>query len=644
MILKGDEVIAADYGISPVGDISTRDSIRSVEFKLPKVNPNLEAIGWADIMISESALPYTLMDAYLWVDGIDMNIQKAQLTDVNDFINIKIFGGNITFYSFIKEGMLSDLDLSEFDHTVDWTNISAHLTSTTGYLYPIIDYGALSTTSNTIVVNYNTDLQLTPGIFLHTIVSKMVENLGYTLTGNVYNDPDYLSLLIPFSNAKPRGMTDEEIDAVGTFNAKKNATQTIPTSTTAVITFETLVDGGNFVSPNFTAPKTAEYSFYNRLQCNGSASGSALIVKMYKKPPVGAEVLLQSVIISPPITPILSSFFFSWNPVKVEEGYTVYIKGENPIPIVSVSIYSGDDPDGFGNSYFTLKDVKDVVSYGDLWKTALNMPKMKQADLLKFILQEFGALLDVNESTKEVNITKFSTIVANKYVPANREDWSDLIDDSEEPSLSFDASRYAQLNACTYLEDEGVDKPEGTDYDVIIENSTLKKEGDLFTAPFAATTRIRKLLQKILVARINRLSFTEDRNAVLPRILIVKYITASTTITFGYWATYGSGSAATIGTATDICTPYFMDRNSEFQLGWRYSILNLCPEFISMIRKPKQLKQLIRLNPLHINRLDFFKPVWIQKYSSWFYKSNINQYKYTDTESTIVDLVKLPNE
>ena len=173
-------------------------------------------------------------------------------------------------------------------------------------------------------------------------------------------------------------------------------------------------------------------------------------------------------------------------------------------------------------------------------------------------------------------------------------------------------------------------KPTGTDYDLLISNKSLPAEKELYTAPFGASAVTQVFTFNQNVWRVD----IEGASAIQPRILVSNYITLDGTYYYKY-------NGANQSTDTQGNVPYFIT-DSSFNLGFDNNLRQGKMKYsLDLLTSPKQLKVLIRLKPIHINTLDFAKPVWIDFYKCWFYKSKINQFKYRSAESTVCELIKL---
>jgi hypothetical protein len=301
-------------------------------------------------------------------------------------------------------------------------------------------------------------------------------------------------------------------------------------------------------------------------------------------------------------------------------------------------------------TYFELTDVEilqagaitnepafyfNYVTVNSIWG------KLKQADIYKAYLQQYCAILQVNEETKVITIDKFDTIQDNI---ANALDWSDKIDYTDKPEINFALDNYGQRNNLEYKEDESVIKPLLTDYVLTIDDETLESENDLIESVYAATQNVIRLedvsVPQIKIYTTDEDAVTEPTENVEQRILLLDRVDSS-----DLWASgglvYTDGTSDTTVT-TDIPIAWFIRSDKDYNLGFGNNLVALYWQgLIDVLNRSKIVSANIRLNAVDINALDFLIPVYIAEYNCYFYISKISNYEYGSTQSTTVELVKL---
>jgi hypothetical protein len=91
-----------------------------------------------------------------------------------------------------------DLDFSAYDHTYSYANIVASwdTSGSTGYCYPLVDYGNVST--DKINFQYKT---FKPALFVREYLDKIFTGSGYTYECDLFNTSDFRKLIVP-NNSK----------------------------------------------------------------------------------------------------------------------------------------------------------------------------------------------------------------------------------------------------------------------------------------------------------------------------------------------------------------------------------------------------------------------------------------------------------
>jgi hypothetical protein len=152
----------------------------------PDFNPNLKA------------------DAILYKNGIVQIKGYLQLTNINvtdDYeieYEVIIIGRTANLFQDLGDKKLNELDLSAFDHTWNYTNISASWTpsSVIGYYYGLIDNGLSSNQQGYYTENFK------PQIFLKVIVDAIFKDAGYRYASLFFTSGKYTKLVVPTTQNK----------------------------------------------------------------------------------------------------------------------------------------------------------------------------------------------------------------------------------------------------------------------------------------------------------------------------------------------------------------------------------------------------------------------------------------------------------
>jgi hypothetical protein len=583
----------------------------STEITLPPTANNLRAFGLNDNVTNEDDI-FNFQTTTADENGVDLGIEKSELISINPFI-IRIYGTNSNVFNQIK-GKLSDLDWTDLDHVWSSTNIIAKMKSSSGYCYPVINYGILDTVTNNIQCS-----ECYPAIYVRDAIERML--FGYTLNIEFEDEYAYDQLILPYSNELPRAITDEEKYTCG-FEVYSSG-EAIPLSTETELTFANEVSdiGGNF-STRYIAPfdMFASFKFEVAAKSHVALTTTDVTFALYKDN--GSPVLLATGTYNFPATYTDKSVFQFSDYFEINAGDEIYITATGLTQ--AVDIRGGVDGNGDGYTRFMLLDIKDIVILGFTWRVGLNLPDITQTTLLEYVLNSFGAIIQANEATKTIYITKLDTIRNTQG-----EDWTNKIDLSSPIKRTFDMAEVGKKSTLAYLEDDNVTKPTGTDYTFDVNSDKIEAEKTIYTAPFAACMTENKFSFGLPVVNIE----VDGESACKPRILMNRTRRLSENI--NYQVDY-----STVGIAKTAFVPYFYDITKTYDLTWIKLAANNLTTKIEMIQNPRGIECLIKLNAIDINQLEFRTPKWIgtvgeEVINAWFFVSEVN---YDTHESSYVKL------
>lgn len=620
--LYGSETIATDYSIAPISDISTRGSAKSIGFKIPLTANNRAIIENANVIVNSTTLPYQLISARLLANGLPQGIEFAAIESIKDDISIRLFGSNIDFYQIIKGLKLEDLG----DVWLQVWNVNQAANThnaTEGLIYALID---MNGDEFMVPADIEIDVRgLLPSVYLHSVISEIITQAGFTPEGDFLSDADYRSIVLPCADTnigavKPRMLSTAEMSTPATAAGLSTAFIFFDTATfdpLTLIQFDAAVLGGIWV---YKAYLTGSYTIRITLNYTSlNVGGINITVNKRIAPAYSSSFQLANQTIGGAGT-FTETIEFDNLDLDVDD-YLYFVFGFNTtIHTATLEIIDTTT----SNTIFG-KEIDPAVNIGG---------NMKQSDLLKDTAQKFGLIFQVDNQNKIVHIRRFSEILDNINIAL---DWSNKVDYTEKPELQFN-SDYAQRNLCVYTEDDTVTKPVGTDSEILIDNQNLDAEKELFESPFAASEQVERfnghsIAQMKIFTGLG--TADEEIESVEPRYLSVRVHTFSV-------FTYTDGS--TDLTTTDVPLTHFILTGQDFNLGFENNLLDYSEDLIALIQEYKLVKMLLRITAADINQLDFFKPVWIElngQPGCYYYISQIKQFKVTSKESTQVELVKL---
>lgn len=675
--LFGNEDIVQTLGIFNFEDISSRTGEYTNMFNLPLTNNNIKLIGHADYLLTVNTVPYQKITCSLIVDELEWRKGLFIIEEVSDVIKARFISGNSNFYSLIKELYLTDLDWSTYDHIWNYANAVSSSANTSGYTYPIIDYNGQTLTGDIVNVR-----KVLPATFGKTALNKMFEQVGYSAVYN-FDDSDLSSVLLPYSKKNPQ--VSAEVLLLNQVDVRNNIQQPFITlfkelysgvlaflnNYTDLASYNTIDTPGSSTNYDFTLRKyTAQYSgnytinalcelvnydcisynfsvqnvvFYD-LNCNTylrilkKSGGTYTVIKSELCAYSNAQYNSTTPPYKNSITGITTTYLTNTT------GLTTYLNGGDEIyvqlfisPTINWSVI-GTTPSKLYGSFNpickvdgTLEiDLSPELVFGGLITYSSMLPKIKCSDYFRDICIRYGLIANINEDTKTVTLNKFETIYDN--IP-NSKNWSDKLDDSTNPIISFKYDSYAQNNNFLHKEDKSIVRTdENANYNLVINNANLVLEKDLYKSPFA--TCENTIFDTTLTAYINLYDTNTNKfdNDVQPRICYSEIVNGLFKFTDGT-STSGYINARRL---------WFIDDSlPNLSMGFAFLMPKNSRLLIDTLQNLKLVTVDLNINQVDIRNLDFMMPIYIERLQSYFFIPIIKQYNYTKPKLTEVELIKL---
>jgi hypothetical protein len=644
--LQGNEVIATDYAFYDIAKLESRNGSLSISFRLQKTQRNRQIMEVAEQVTNQTQLPYKRLKARVFDIGVDMGIRFAELRNSNSYYNVRLYGNNADFFSLIAGKKLGDLDLGDLNHFLKRPLVATSRQNNDGYIYPLINY--YDNAPNANISNSNRHISvdgMLPALFYETVLQRLCADVGYTLTNDItYKDGEVP--IIPFSARPQRSFKGKRYE--GTLEAGSsggNPSLKLYIPMTSIIsqaesyyTANNIDTAGLFtIYPDeFTA--TLKYSFL--LDNLGVSPQNATFYFNYTTAdgvftevtlgtinvPVGAGTatfagqIERSLLFNNGYAGWYFSILSATNVATALSGSTIEVAN---VRIDTPTDFEYNPSEADTRDYITTESIADITL----------------TNLLKDYLNMFCGVIDADNNAKKVRITPFQNILSNKTKAI---DWSDKVDYSDEPDVSYIFDSYAQRNTYTYADDDAVVKPFGTDGIIQVNNANLEAEKKAVELKFAAT-QSSVLLMDIEVPNI-ALYTLQGGNVTItgkakPRVLMLKRFDA-TDFPNTSNLRYTDGGNTDVSDDFPLC--WFISDIQQGSLGFER---NLLPTYYGglqgIVSNVKIVKQLLRLTAVDINQLDFFTPIYLDNHSAIFYISKIQAFRYGSGKSVLATLIKI---
>ena len=473
MDLYEDVSVNLTLQFSDVQNVNSPAGSFSQTFRIPATANNLDYFGAIDdttavdiVNVKQRIPAQILSDTIPILSGFcqvkAVYLQKEKYAD----IELVFFGGAVDLKSSIGDGMISDLDLSALNHTLNRSNVESSWTISTG-LAPYVRYGLVDKGFNWSATNppWTTlqgiyQNQLTPFVSVYSILDAIITEAGYTWESSFFVDPAVSAvhtknMYVPCVN----GSYYTSPDSFGNHRCAC-INQTAITETGGGTQSGTLafVDnilnawdvGGNFdaTTHEYTAPVTGRYSFrVKRVVFQGHPTYSGrvtLTIQVDRGSGFADYATIYNALYGPTTGPATwdYNFFGSVEFDGYGNGSPGGVFGGDGIDLVSgdkvrVTYYvtgagkiQGDPTLGIGEAtcLFFVTDTSPSFSEYDV-DVAASLPELKQMDFVMGLQKMFNLVFvpDKNKPNHLI-IEPFQDYVAT----GTQKDWTDKVDYSKD--------------------------------------------------------------------------------------------------------------------------------------------------------------------------------------------------------------------
>lgn len=612
--LSDNQDFALSFAASKLQDIESRSGDFSTSFSIPLTSSVNTSIGHINRVDSASNLPYQELTAQVLVNGVMVFNGFANIQRVTDVLELNVYSGNSNWITAISEKMLSEIDLSDLNFTMNAANIQARRLNTYGLVYPNAYPGSFADP----LIDW-TFYDFFPAIYNLRILTQIFDDIGWTIDGDLLTDELFLKSVLPFSNTKIGIDSDFNL-----FDGFLNLPSAISgTADLIYLGFDSSTI--NFLTAQVPSTSTTSigsappiiirddgfYEFQGVITWNlvsGSITGAVSLI-----PLIGGEL----VTLSPYVTN--TGVSFGDTSIYIKKGtYALGLFVDTFAGAINMISGGGTYIIANANQNFSIYN---NVPEGEILEAYKALPELTQTDFVKVIVNQFNVIIESNYVTKVASFNKFESIKLNK---SNALDWTEKVDLSEAVEIQFESDGYGQTNYFKYEiddNDEFIINKESADGTFLIPDTNLDLEKDLVQLPFSQSVRGAVGVVELLILPIRLY-------ALKPRIAYVE-ITTDNIITM-------SGQSTPTNSAE-----LFFDEMTFTNL-----LINYYPYLVSMLTKFKLIKLAFKINSIDLVNLDYRKPILLDfgtdingHIRGYFYLNFIEQYNGSNT--TTCELIKL---
>jgi hypothetical protein len=447
--------ISLNYSIADIREPDKRKASFSKTITIPATKNNNKLFKHIYEIDSYSDFnPKVKADCVLYQD--DLAVISGFMRLVNILVDgdkieyeVNLIGDNGGFFQAITGELLEDIDLSDLDHVLNLTNVTAawniNPTFGEGFMYPVVENGYQDGIDWDITT-------MQPAVYVKRYIDEIFSNAGYTYESTFFDSDRFKRLIIPYSSGQSK--MDENTVSNRNVEVSNTTTHNVQAGgNLAAISFDT-VDSDNgslFENPGLRAKRATTYrvSFEADITYVGGI-GTFFTVQVFN--PSGYSWIAYT---HPDENP--TSVSFVTPEFEVVEGAFVLIAA-NKFPGVSSATL------GAGYNAKLLASNKGIAA-GDTVVVNNTIPRdIKQLDFFMSIIKMFNLYVSLDKSISN----KLLIETRAEYYGSDFIDWSDKRDNNSELSIK----PLGDLTARRYIYEYKEDKDYyNTDYQTKYEES-----------------------------------------------------------------------------------------------------------------------------------------------------------------------------
>jgi len=627
--LFSDTVVALSKKCATIGNLQNRYSSFTNKFNVPKTRSNRSALGISQFQ-DNSGTPYSPLNGKIISDGIEIASNVTVIIEsVSDSISLSIRAGNGSLFDRFNTTYLSDVDTSDLDRYWNRASILSAVTNdwTDGIIFPICQTGNQSLIFNTIQIK-----GMIPFVFCKNLFERIALMFGYTWTGSTYTNDQFEKLLIAISSLNISQRFADQFKTTASADPATYISIGGGNDTEQYVGLTSIYDPWSLLNTTNLPPNVDSYKIpvpgtyllqfdYDITVEHLNSVGAAFLD--FTAAATGTIAAITTVDLTPTLPDVPQNFTGT---LSIEFTFDTILDNNSILTANAfsyLSYLSGAD----AGSTFTINSGQFRVQEIAAPETHFNRP-ISIADHLpdwtigKFVKEVgniFGAIYDVDEYTKEIEITRLDEISTNKNEAL---DWSDKLDLSKEILVTFIAAGIGQTTTLQWSEFLLYSYNLNVANDQLPDNTTyIKSEADYSISAILG-------LQTIPVMSFDVWDFDNSR------------IVMDDNARFGMLGSNPGTSYignAFVGTTSPFPFAYFDYSGSEHSLDWgilfsRYFDSLLIP----MTDKIQRVTCYVRLNDVDIQKFKFKYPIFIQHFNRYFYVDEISEYTGKNQSTKIV--------
>ncbi len=660
------------YTIDDVRDFGSRNTSFSRTISIPATARNNKILGFAFDLgmahehnmdlpnVASNFTPSQAAKCEVYIDKIQIFKGVIRILEIitnngTTEYQCAVFGELGGFITELGNKRLEDLDFSEYDHTWNVTTIqnSWDTINGSGYYYPLIDYGDVSTNKDDFHVS-----TFRPALYVKEYIEKIFEGTTYTLNCDFFNTDFFKKLIIPNNSQGIQGTNDQFI--LATIAATKTILNSnTPTARNIDLPFD------NTTLLNFT--ENGSKSVFTYTDGTKTVRALASITGVYQTD-AASSITATLYVAGVAVQTLTQNTFSANNPYTFSFDWTGNIANTNTVYInISVPVTANTYIVTVSSANFTFTQLAaqlDSVAYNGTVSMNNNLPKgIFQKDFFLSVCKMFNLYVyqdNINE--KQINIAPFIDFYSDAVT--NSLDWSQKIDIASTMSIKPMSQLNARYYAYKYTPDsdyynDNYLKKYGQSYGDFIYDSEFDFVKDTASTQIIFAPSVLKLhtgqdKYHTDIYKLSNNNTQEDPMDSVIRILMAKKFTGVSQWkiqddaggTLVQLTAYGYAGHLDDPTNPTVDLNFGAPKELQFPAS-TYPTNNLFntyhkPYILEITdMESKLLTCRVYLNALDIYNLDFSRYIWIN--GVLFRLNKVEAYDPTDFRTTQVNLLKVIN-
>lgn len=663
------------YSIDDVKDFGSRNTSFSRTISIPATARNNQIFGFAfeinmahehnmdlpnvntNFTASQAAKCVVYIDRIQIFKGVIRILEMLSDKGATEY-QCAVFGELGGFITELQNRRLEDLDFSEYNHTYNVTEIedSWDTVNGSGYFYPLIDYGDVSSNKDDFSVS-----AFRPALYVKEYIEKIFEGTTYSLNCDFFDTAFFKTLIIPNNSQGIRGTNDRFILGTKT-SSQVLLNSNTPTARSADLPFDTttLLD----------VTENAGKSIFTYTGSTKTVRTIASVTGVFQTD-AASSITATLYIAGVAVQAFTQNTFSANNPFSFAFDITGNIANTNTVRIeISVPVTANTYIVTISSASINLAQVTSQivdVAYNGVISINENLPKgIFQKDFFLSICKMFNLyVFQDNLNEKQINISPYIDFYSSSVT--NSLDWSQKIDTGSPMSIKPMSQLNARYYAYKYTPDTDFfndnylkkygqtygDNLYDSEFDFVKE--TLSTQ--IIFAPSVLRLHSGKDKYHSEIYKLSNNNTQEDPMDSVIRILMAKKITGITSWHIKSGSGDGGSNLATLtsygyaGHLNDPVTPtidinFGVPKELQFP-ATTYPTDNLfntyhLPYLLEITdMESKLLTCRVYLTAVDIYNLDFSKYIWIN--GVLFRLNKVTSYDPTSYRTTQVELLKVIN-